>query len=116
LFKLLSVSFFFETFVAAVEAADDCRWDGFSVTVFFTVDSNNLSSSGVGVIAVVNHGACSSSLELLVNGVVDASVEVTLSRGQSVLSVGLSKLVLTLDTGNVASVAWNTMFGGFVIR
>lgn len=47
LFKLLSVGFWFSTVVATVEAADDTWWDGFLVTVFFTVDSDNLSCGRV---------------------------------------------------------------------
>lgn len=67
------------------------------------------------VIAVVNHGLGSRGHEFFVGGLVDAPVESTVSGGKSVLTVGLAKLVFTLDAGNVATIAWDVVGGGLVL-
>lgn len=69
------------------------------------MDSNDLSSSLVVSLGVIEHGLGGGSGELGVDGEVDTSVEVVGSRGERGLSIGFAVEVLTLDSGNITSIA-----------
>lgn len=100
--------------IASPELADISRVNRLGVAVFVTLDSNNLSSSLVLALGVVKHGLTSSGAELVLDGEVDSAVEVVGSGRERGLSVSFSIEVLTLDSGNIAAVAWDSVLGFFV--
>jgi hypothetical protein len=75
------------------------------VTIFVTGNSNDLSSCLVRSLSVVEHGFGGSGAELRSDGEVDAAVEIVGSRWEGSLSISFAVEVLTLDSGNITSIA-----------
>lgn len=97
--------------INAPEFGDVFRVNRSSVAVLSTFNTNGLSSGLVLCLGVVEHGRTGGGGELFTNGEVDSAAEVVSGGRVTSLSICFTVEVLTLDSGNIASVAWNSVFG-----
>jgi len=100
--------------VDSEELTDGRRLHGLGISVLGALDSNDLGNGRNRLLRVVDVVLLRCSLELFSDGRFNAASEGTGCRGKASLSKRLSVDVFRLDSGNVASVAWNAVFVLFI--